>query len=114
MFGIPAPREFLIVIAIILVLYFTGMWPSVMRALRELRGEKIEDEPRQAQRVPQQQVEFYYRLLGLSPTAPWEDVEKAYRQKAKIHHPDRGGDADAMRSLNEAYQFLKKQRRTQA
>jgi curved DNA-binding protein CbpA len=46
-------------------------------------------------------------MLGISPSAPWEDVEKAYRRKAKIHHPDHGGDEDAMRALNEAYAQLK-------
>ncbi len=52
-----------------------------------------------------------YRLLGVSPSARWEEVERAYRRKAKIHHPDLGGDEDAMRALNEAYSVLKRLRR---
>ncbi len=51
------------------------------------------------------------RLLNL-PTAPGhrltlEQIREAYREQALSHHPDSGGDADAMRRLNEAYQLLK-------
>lgn len=34
-------------------------------------------------------------------------IREAYRQQAQNHHPDAGGSADAMRRINEAYQFLK-------
>jgi hypothetical protein len=36
-----------------------------------------------------------------------QDIREAYREQAQSHHPDAGGSADAMRRLNEAYQFLK-------
>ena len=42
----------------------------------------------------------------------WPEIEKAYRTKAKIHHPDRGGDEDAMRLLNEVYARLKSVKRS--
>ena len=51
------------------------------------------------------------RLLQLPTVAdrPYslQDIREAYRQQAQSHHPDAGGSADAMRRLNEAYQFLK-------
>jgi hypothetical protein len=36
-----------------------------------------------------------------------QEIREAYREQAQRHHPDAGGSADAMRRLNEAYQFLK-------
>jgi DnaJ-domain-containing protein 1 len=83
----------------------TGLWPAVIRGLRELRGERVDD-PRPT--VNAKEVDLSCRLLGVSTSAPWEDIEKAYRKKAKIHHPDLGGDEDAMRALNEAYSLLKR------
>ena len=102
----PGIQEFIIVIIIILFLSMTGLWPVVIRALRELRGEHVADSPPPSSSG--HDVEVCYRLLGLSPSARWEEVERAYRAKAKIHHPDRGGDEDAMRALNEAYSRIKR------
>ena len=98
--------ELVTLIILILVLSRTGLWPAVIRGLRELRGERV-DEPRSA---PPDNAEVCFKLLGISPSARWEDVERAYRQKAKIHHPDHGGDEDTMRALNEAYAQIKKLR----
>ncbi|MFM1901705.1 MAG: hypothetical protein RLZZ216_2281 [Cyanobacteriota bacterium] len=51
------------------------------------------------------------RLLQLPTIAdrPYtlKEIREAYREQAQSHHPDAGGSADAMRRLNEAYQFLK-------
>lgn len=100
----PGIQEFLIIVIIIVVLSWTGLWPIVIRALRELRGDYVPEPP---PRQNSQDMDMCYRILGLSPSARWEEVEKAYRTKAKIHHPDRGGDEDAMRALNEAYNRIK-------
>jgi len=101
----PGIQEFVIIVLIILVLSMTGLWPQVIRALRELRGEHIPDPPpRQSSNTD---MDMCFRIMGLSPSASWEEIERAYRAKAKIHHPDRGGDEDTMRALNEAYNRLK-------
>ena len=42
------------------------------------------------------------------------EIREAYRSQAVSHHPDAGGSADAMRRLNEAYQFLKERYRDAA
>ena len=42
------------------------------------------------------------------------EIREAYRAQAVSHHPDAGGSADAMRRLNEAYQFLKERYREAA
>ena len=58
------------------------------------------------------------RLLQLPTVAdrPYtlKEIRDAYREQAQSHHPDAGGSADAMRRLNEAYQFLKERYRRAA
>ena len=109
-------QELIMIMGIIIFLSVTGLWPMVVRGLRELRGENVADEPPRGGRgggggSGGGSGEVYYRLLGVSPSASWDEIERAYRKKAKLHHPDHGGDEDAMRALNEAYQFLKQTRR---
>lgn len=48
----------------------------------------------------------YCKILGLDPAAEPEVVRAAYRELAATHHPDRGGDAERMRQINEAYEQL--------
>jgi len=48
-----------------------------------------------------------YRALGLSPDADEEAVKRAYREKVKEVHPDTdGGDEEAFKRVNRAYERL--------
>ncbi len=47
-----------------------------------------------------------YKTLHLLPSAPPEVVKAAYRALAVLNHPDKGGDEEAMKRLNAAYQKL--------
>lgn len=49
------------------------------------------------------------RILGLGPSATWDEVRRAYRDQMRIHHPDRGGDGATPRAarINEAYRTLR-------
>lgn len=100
-------------IIIYLILNATGLWPILMRALADLRGDARPGQRRTpaAPAPSQSNLDMCYRLLGLSPSAKWDEIERAYRAKAKKHHPDHGGDEDAMRALNEAYAMLKRARK---
>lgn len=49
----------------------------------------------------------HYEALGLQPDAAPEQVRAAYVALARRHHPDvAGGDADRMRSINDAWSIL--------
>ena len=48
----------------------------------------------------------FYRILGLEKTASEADIKKAYRSLALIHHPDKGGDSEKFKEINQAYEAL--------
>jgi curved DNA-binding protein CbpA len=48
----------------------------------------------------------YYAILGISPTADFEALRQAFRKKAQMHHPDRGGSHAEMVKINEAWNIL--------
>jgi len=51
----------------------------------------------------------YYRILGLPVNSSMEQIKKAYRQKARLFHPDLNHSSDAKEkfiSVTEAYEFL--------
>ncbi|MBA7480221.1 hypothetical protein ES707_15670 [subsurface metagenome] len=52
-----------------------------------------------------------YAVLGLPQTASLEEVKRNYRNLAVIFHPDKGGYAEAMSLLNQAYTRVKKEKR---
>ena len=49
----------------------------------------------------------YYQVLGADETASRRDIERLYKRLASRRHPDRGGNEEDMKSLNEAYRILK-------
>jgi curved DNA-binding protein CbpA len=54
-------------------------------------------------------MQDYYKILGLEPGADVESIHKAYRQLAKVYHPDLNGSEQANAYfilLNEAYTVL--------
>lgn len=55
----------------------------------------------------------YYDILGISPDSTLAEIKAAFREKAKMFHPDRNSDPEAGEkfiAINEAYTFLLKLR----
>ncbi len=48
----------------------------------------------------------YYQILGVDKNVSADDLKKAFRRLAHEHHPDKGGDAQKFKDINEAYQIL--------
>jgi len=78
---------------------------------REVDGEEIDEEIDEAIDTSDP-----YAVLGVDPTASWEDIVIAHRAEARRHHPDRMvGRSEAavarserrIRDINVAYQELR-------
>ena len=49
----------------------------------------------------------YYSILGIPRNADEKTIRKAYKKQSMQHHPDRGGDEEKFKQINEAYSTLK-------
>jgi molecular chaperone DnaJ len=49
----------------------------------------------------------YYEILGVGKNASADEIKKAFRRLAVKHHPDRGGNEEEFKEVNEAYEVLK-------
>jgi hypothetical protein len=65
--------------------------------------------------MPQKRLTYdpyrdYYLILTIDPKATPEEIQRAYRERAKVLHPDRNKDPNAtaqFQTLNEAYETLR-------
>ena len=48
----------------------------------------------------------YYELLDVPVNATTDEIKQHYRKYARIHHPDKGGDAEKFKQIQEAYETL--------
>jgi len=48
----------------------------------------------------------YYKILGIAKNASPDEIKKAYRRLAQQYHPDKGGDPEKFKEVNEVYQVL--------
>ena len=46
----------------------------------------------------------FYKILGVGKNATPDEIKKAYKNLAHKYHPDKGGDAEKFKEINEAYQ----------
>jgi molecular chaperone DnaJ len=59
-------------------------------------------------------MENFYNILGVDKNTSQDEIKKKYRDLAKQHHPDRGGDGEMFKKVQEAYETLSDPQRKQA
>ena len=47
-----------------------------------------------------------YKTLKLAATATDREIKESYRNLARVHHPDVGGDAEEFKNIQEAYSLV--------
>jgi DnaJ-class molecular chaperone len=50
----------------------------------------------------------YFKILGCPVTATVNDAVKAYKEKARVEHPDKGGDCSRFQELSASFEMVKK------
>lgn len=53
-------------------------------------------------RATARKVQGWWTVLGVTPNASRDEINEAYRRKAKSSHPDVGGSAEMMAKINAA------------
>jgi DnaJ-class molecular chaperone len=53
----------------------------------------------------------YYNVLNVNENASKSEIKSAYRKLSMKYHPDKGGDAEKFKQINEAYQNLGDERK---
>jgi DnaJ family protein A protein 2 len=48
----------------------------------------------------------YYNILGVSKNATESEIQRAYKKAALKNHPDKGGDTEVFKNINEAKEVL--------
>ncbi len=83
-------------------------WSRVLRGQPPWQGERAASSARRPPPGPEPEPSTSpapaRSVLGLAPGATVEQVKRAYRAKALETHPDRGGDPEAFRRVQKAYE----------
>ena len=97
--------------------------PTELAAIKRIadifRIDRLDFESLKAPYMKQVDRDWAYKALEIEPTATDDEIKKAYRKMAKKYHPDlvnelgedvKKSATEKFRSINEAYESLKKQR----
>jgi len=94
----------------------SGNWEEAVRELKALQEQDPQDatiakEVRKAEmELKKSKRKDYYKILGVEKDADENQIKKAYRKAAIIHHPDKNpGDEDAaarFKDIGESYETL--------
>ena len=94
----------------------SGNWEEAVREYKAI-AESNPSEPNIAKDVRHAELELkkskrkdYYKILGLEKDATENEIKKAYRKLAIVHHPDKNPDneeaAEKFKEIGEAYETL--------
>jgi hypothetical protein len=86
--------------------FFVGLGVTVFMSGGGNAGENVrrttQSTARKAKSNVRRAAKAWWHVLGVEPNASRDDVLKAYRDKAKAAHPDRGGSTAKMVEINRA------------
>lgn len=80
---------------------------SILRQMKKIIDDQIKLVSKEEAKVSHMDLDPF-KILGVDQNSSWEDVERAYKEKARKAHPDAGGDNIEMVKINAAYEVLKK------
>ncbi|SLM37333.1 Tetratricopeptide-like helical domain [Lasallia pustulata] len=94
----------------------SGDWEAAVRDLKAIQETDPQD-PTIAKDIRNAELELkkskrkdYYKILGVENDAGENEIKKAYRKLAIVHHPDKNPDdeeaADRFKDIGEAYETL--------
>lgn len=94
-----------------------GNWQECINVWSELKKKDGEDQQNIAREIRKAELELkkaqrkdYYKILGVEKSADDNQIKKAYRKLAIVHHPDKNpGDENAearFKDISEAYETL--------
>ncbi|QSZ30562.1 hypothetical protein DSL72_000118 [Monilinia vaccinii-corymbosi] len=94
----------------------SGQWEDAVRELKQLQEQEPQDasiakEVRRAElELKKSKRKDYYKILGVEKDADENQIKKAYRKAAIIHHPDKNRDdphaEERFKDIGEAYETL--------
>lgn len=77
---------------------------NAMRAIERHGGAQILDRAFTGfAALPAPTKREWWQVLDVYPGSSEEEIKAAYKKLASKHHPDKGGDPDAMAEINQAY-----------
>ena len=94
----------------------SGNWEEAIREYKAIQ-ESNPSEPGIAKEIRTAELELkkskrkdYYKILGVERDAGENEIKKAYRKLAIVHHPDKNPDdetaADRFKEIQEAHETL--------
>lgn len=94
----------------------SGDWEEAIKELKELQEQDPQDADL-AKKIRKAELELkkskrkdYYKILGVEKDADDNQIKKAYRKAAIVHHPDKNPDdehaAERFKDIAEAYETL--------
>lgn len=94
----------------------SGRWEDAVRDLKQLQEQEPQDagiakDVRNAElELKKSKRKDYYKILGVEKDADENQIKKAYRKAAIIHHPDKNPDddeaAERFKDIGESYETL--------